>query len=176
MPITTNEYFAHFVGQLHEWYTRALTDLTDEQLYFHPNDESNHIAFQAWHFIRTKDNVINFIMQDRKAPVWLRQNLFEEWDLPKVDQGTGMDTADALALRLPSADALIQYANEVHADTMPWVESVSADELQTIRKIMPWGEATSLQLFGQTVVAHGNQHIGQINVLRSLQGLSGEDI
>ncbi|HJN93596.1 MAG TPA: DinB family protein [Dehalococcoidia bacterium] len=176
MPLTVNEYFAHFVEQLHEWYTTALTGLTDEQLYFHPDDHSNHIAFQAWHFIRTKDNVINFIMQDRKAPVWLRQNLFEEWDLPKVDQGTGMATSDALSLRLPSVDALIQYANEVHADTMPWVQSVSGDDLQVTRKIMPWGEATAVQLFGQTVVAHGNQHIGQINLLRTMQGLPGEDI
>lgn len=171
MPMTVNEYLAHFITQLHEWYGQALGDLTEEQLYYQPTKSSNHAAFIAWHFFRTKDNVINFIMQDRKAPVWLRQELHEKWNLPKVDQGTGMDPAEAHGLRVPSLDALLTYADEVHADVMPWVESVSEEDLQTVRKLLPWGELPSVQHVGQTIIAHGNQHLGQIDLLRAAQGL-----
>ena len=175
MPMTVNDYFAHFISQLHGWYRDALADLTEEQLYFRPADEGNHIAFQAWHFIRTKDNVINFVLQDRKAPLWMRQNLHEEWGMPKVAQGTGREPAEAHALRIPSIDALLKYADDVHADVMPWVESVSSDDLQVIHKLVPWGELPAVQHVGQTIVAHGNLHLGQINTLRAIQGLKGED-
>lgn len=176
MPMTVNDYLAHFVNQLHDWYGNALAGLSDEQFYYQPNQQTNHIAFQAWHFLRTKDNVFNFVLQNRKTPVWLRQELNDKWNLPKAAQGTGMDPAEAHALRLPSIEALVQYGNDVHADVMPYLESVSGDDLQEITKLLPWGELPRIQHIGQTIIAHGNQHLGQINVLRVMQGLSGEDM
>ena len=173
MPLI-NDFLTLFIGNLHTQYEDALKDLTEEQLYFRPSDKSNHIAFHAWHFLRTKDSVCNFILQDRKPPVWLRQNLHEAWGLPKVDQGTGMSPADANALRVPSAAALVKYGHDVHADILPYIQSVTQADLESIAKLNPFGERAKLLHIGQTIIAHGNGHLGQIYTLRAVQGLSGD--
>ncbi|MBI3953072.1 MAG: DinB family protein [Chloroflexi bacterium] len=170
----TNEYLTHFIGNLNRQYEEALADLTDAQLYFLPNDQCCHIAWHAWHWVRTQDNIVNFICQDRKPPVWTRQGLPEKWGLPKVAQGTGMERAEALALRLPGRDAFLQYLRDVWADAEPYLGKVSAAELQTLTRVNPFGERPKLQHIGQTIIAHGNGHLGQIIALRSVQGLRGD--
>lgn len=169
-----NECLTHFIGNLNQDYQEALTDLNDEQLYFLPNDNCCHIAFHSWHFIRTEDNIINFVCQGRKPPVWLRQGLPEKWGLPKVEQGTGMARAEALALRLPGLESFLQYAKDVWTDIEPYLANASQDELQSSARVVPFGERTKLEHIVQTVITHGNRHLGQVIALRSVQGLRGE--
>lgn len=169
-----NEYLVHFSGNLAQQYEEALAGLSDAQLYLLPNDNCCHIAFHAWHWARTLDNVVNFVCQERKPPVWIRQGLPEKWGLPKVAQGTGMPLAEARALRVPGGAALGQYIRDVWADVEPYLASARAAELQAVTKVLPFGERPKLQHIGQTVIAHGNGHLGQIYVLRALQGLRGD--
>lgn len=169
-----NEYLVHFVGDLNRQFEEALADLADGQLYFLPNDHCCHIAWHAWHWVRTQDNIVNFVCQERKPPVWIRQALPEKWGLPKVAQGTGMERAEALALRLPSRGVFLQYLRDVWADAEPYLAKVSEQELQAVTKVLPFGERPKLQHLGQTIIAHGNGHLGQIMALRSIQGLRGD--
>ena len=106
--------------------------------------------------------------------MWLRGNLHEAWDLPKVAQGTGMPREEAQALRFPGADALIQYGRDVLADIAPYVATAGDEELQSVSRVAGWGECPKIQHLGQTVIAHGNAHHGQILVMRALQGLPGD--
>ena len=39
--------------------------------------------------------------------------------------------------------------------------------------MQPFGEIPVLQVLGQTLIAHGNQHLGEIWLTRELQGLAG---
>jgi uncharacterized damage-inducible protein DinB len=169
-----NQYLTHFIGILNRQYEEALTDLNDAQLYFLPNDSCCHIAFHAWHFIRTEDNIINFVCQDRKPPVWIRQGLPEKWGLPKTAQGTGMAYAEACAMRLPSLEAFLQYARDVWIDIEPYLANASKEELESVVKVLPFGERPKLHHIVQTIVTHGHRHLGQIMALRSVQGLKGE--
>ena len=171
-----NQYLTHFIGNLNKDYQESIADLNDGQLYFLPNDNCCHIAFHAWHFIRTEDNVINFVCQDRKPPIWIRQGLPEKWKLPKVAQGTGMAHAAACAMRLPSLDSFIQYAMDVWADIESYLANASMAELQRVAKVLPFGERPKLCHIVQTIINHGNRHLGQIMVIRSLQGLQGESV
>jgi len=169
-----NECLTHFIGNLNQDYLDSLSDLTDEQLHFLPNDRSCHIAFHAWHFIRTEDNIINFVCQGRKPSVWARQGLAERWGLPAVAQGTGMPLAEARVLRLPGLAPFLQYARDVRADITPYLANASAADMESIVKVVPYGERPKLQQIVQTVLAHGNRHLGQILVLRAMQGLGSE--
>ncbi|HEY7295981.1 MAG TPA: DinB family protein [Dehalococcoidia bacterium] len=83
------DYLRHFIDQLHENYGKALEDLSPDQWRYRPGPETNHIAFTAWHWVRTEDNVVNFVLQ-RKSTVWLDMGLDQKWQLPKAAQGTGM--------------------------------------------------------------------------------------
>ena len=169
-----NQLLTHFIGNLNKGYEEALSDLNDEQLYFMPNDNCCHIAFHAWHFIRTEDNIINFVCQNRKPPVWIRQGLPEKWGLPKVAQGTGMAHAEACAIRLPSLDSFIQYARDVWADIEPYLANADMSEIESIVKVEPFGEQPKIHHILQTIITHGHRHLGQIMTLRSVQGLQGE--
>ncbi|MBI2859640.1 MAG: DinB family protein, partial [Chloroflexi bacterium] len=168
-----NGFLTYFIGELNRQYEHNLDGLSEEQLYFLPSADSCHIAFHAWHFARTEDNVLNFICQDRKSTVWVRQGLHERWGLPKVTQGTGMPLAEAQALRVPGADSLIKYIRDTWADVEPYLAGASMEELQGIANIRLFGDRPKLHHIGHTIMAHGNEHLGQINVLRTLQGLQG---
>jgi len=168
----TKEYLRHFVALLHEQWERALSDLSEEQLYFRPGDHANHIAFTAWHWVRTEDNVVQFALQ-RQQTVWLLNQLDEHWGLPRLAQGTGMPPEEAHALRLPSVADFLEYAQKVWSSTDRYLDHANAEELSRITKVVPFGEIAVAQALGQTIVAHGNQHLGEIWLIRELQGLTG---
>ena len=116
--------------------------------------------------------MVNFVLQ-RRPTVWLEHGLDTKWDLPKAAQGTGMPREEAYALRMASMGELVAYAREVWGATDRYLEGVTADELSRITRVMPFGEIPVLQALGQTLIAHGNQHMGEMWLIRELQGLPG---
>ena len=168
----TREFLKYFTGVLHGGYDGALSDLSEEQFYFRPSDRTNHIAFTAWHWVRTEDNIVQFALQ-RQQTVWLADGLDERWGLPRIAQGTGMSPEEAGAMRLPSVSAFLDYARKVWASTDRYMESITTEELSRITKVSPFGEIPVAQAMGQTIIAHGNQHLGEIWLVRELQGLKG---
>ena len=168
----TVAYLQHFIGALHDEYAKALGDLTTEQLHYRPSATTNHIAFTAWHWVRTEDNIVNFVLQ-RASTVWLAEGLDQKWALPRVAQGTGMAQTDAYALTVPSAAEFMDYAQKVWASTAPYIAALTSNEWSRIVKVQPFGEIPVLQVLGQTLIAHGNQHLGEVWLTRELQGLTG---
>lgn len=166
------DYLKHFIGALHRSYERALSDLSEEQFYYRPSAHTNHIAFTAWHWVRTEDNIVQFVLQ-RQQTVWLANGLDERWGLPRTAQGTGMPPEEAYALRLPSVGDFLDYARKVWASTDRYLDSLTAEELSRVTRVNPFGEIPVLQALGQTLIAHGNQHLGEIWLTRELQGLRG---
>ena len=166
------DYLQHFSGDLHNDYEALLSDLKDEQAYFLPTPGGNHIAFTIWHWVRTEDNVVQFVLQ-RQPTVWVDKGLDTAWNLHKAAQGTGMPVAEAQALRIPSPAAMLDYAKSVWASTDRYLANVSDDELARVVKMNPFGELPVLQALGRTLIAHGNQHLGEIWVIRELQGMPG---
>ena len=71
--MTVIELLGPHFERLHESLEDATKDLTPEQLHWRPSEGCNHIAFSLWHYVRTEDNLIRFILQDRRTPVWLEQ-------------------------------------------------------------------------------------------------------
>ena len=47
------------------------------------------------------------------------------------------------------------------------------EELQVVQLVRPWGEVTRLEAIGQTLIAHGNGHLGQISTARAILGKPG---
>jgi hypothetical protein len=165
-------YLYHYTDLLHENWEKALADLSDEQFHYRPSANTNHIAFTAWHWVRTEDNIVQFVLQ-RKPTVWLDMGLNEKWGLPKNAQGTGMAPDEAYAMHLVSPAEFLDYAKAVWARTRPWIDAVSDEELTSVTKVMPFGEIPVWQAFGQPVVTHGNQHLGEVWLIREMQGLTG---
>ncbi|MEZ4502875.1 MAG: DinB family protein [Dehalococcoidia bacterium] len=150
----------------------AIEELNEEQLHFRPAESSNSIGFEAWHVFRTADNIVHFVFH-RERPLWIQQDLHEAWGLPRIEQGTGMDPEVAHALRFPSAALLAGYGRDVRAAVIPRIEAMTDDELAVRSEVRPWGVISRQEAVGQTIIAHGNGHLGQISTARSLLGLPG---
>ena len=156
----------------HNMLDEAASDLTPEQLHWAPPDSNaNHIAFTLWHYVRTEDNVVQFVLQGRKPTVWLEGGFQEKFGLDRIAQGTGMTTEDAHALRIPSIEEWMAYQQAVWQATDGYLSSVSGEALEEIVKVRPFPDMPRQRTLSVTCLTHGHAHLGEICILRVLQGL-----
>jgi hypothetical protein len=171
MP-TLAEFLRGAVRNEHNMLDQAVRDLTPEQLhYVPPGTSANHIGFTLWHYVRTEDNIVQFILQDRKPTVWVARNYHETWGLEKVAQGTGMSLEQAQSMRLPAIDEWMEYQRSVWQATDEYLANVDDASLDRTVKVMPFGEIPAHRALSMPLLTHGHGHLGEICVLRVLQGL-----
>src|SRR5207248_11439358 len=80
---------------MHGLYNRVLADLDDEQINRVPEGGKQNMAFSLWHYVRTEDNVIQFVMQ-RKPTVWTEAGWDAKFGVDSKVQGTGVSDDEAL--------------------------------------------------------------------------------
>jgi hypothetical protein len=170
------DFIRESIQQQHEAWDKAISDLTSEQMHFRPNGQGNHIGFIAWHYVRTEDNLVQFVFQNRKPTVWLAGGYDQKFGLPRTTQGTGMPSAEAASMRLPPVAEWMAYQQAAWQATDAWLASATeADLLRTIR-IMPFGDITVMTALRIPIINHGFLHLGQVGHLRKLQGLKSSDL
>jgi hypothetical protein len=169
---TIADFLRTSVRNEHNMLNEATKDLTPEQMHFvPPGTTANHIGFTIWHYVRTEDNIIQFILQDRKPTKWVEGGYFEKWGLEKVAQGTGMTLQQANDMRLPPIDQWMEYQSAVWKATDDYLASMDEASLDRVVKVMPFGEIPVHRAIGMVMLTHGHGHLGEICVLRVLQGL-----
>jgi len=167
------EYFDVLIPRLYAMYEKALSELNDEQWHWVAGGKGNSIAFTAWHYFRTEDNIIRWIFQNRRPTVWMEGNWAERIGLPAVTQGTGMSTVEAHALRIKDTAGFLAYMREVRASTEAFLQSWEEPDFDTMIMLRPVGEMTKLQLLGRQAFPHGFAHLGEIQHMRTMQDLPG---
>lgn len=172
--VLTAEY-SRMVGRLLNEITYSLGDLTLDELHALPMDDSTSIGFNAWHVLRSADNIVQFVFH-REPPVWRQQGLAEAWDFPRNEQGTGMDLVDVQAMRFPDVESLERYCRDTTDAVVAKIETMDDGafaETVSARIEGQMLELTRGAMLGQVVVSHGNQHLGYIHILRQLLGKGG---
>lgn len=171
--MTIVEFIKAELARLHAMLDAATRDLTPEQWHWIPNGNpnANHIAFEMWHYARTEDNIVRFILQGRRPPVWVEQKWAERLNLPPIAQGTGMAPADAQAMRLHDLDAFGEYVRGVYASTDEYLAAPDESTFATPVTVKPLGEMPAIRALGQVCMSHGFTHLGEIELIRTLQGL-----
>jgi hypothetical protein len=170
------DFIRDSVRQQHRGWDRAISDLTTAQLHYRPHDSGNHIAFIAWHYVRTEDNIVQFIFQNRKPTVWLEGGYDQRFGLPRTAQGTGMSRDEAARLRIPSVDEWLAYQRAVWQATERWLDAATEADLQRQVRIMPFGDIPVLTALRIPILNHGFLHFGQVQYLRVLQGLKAAEL
>ncbi len=170
--MTLIEFLRQELSRLHGILDRAVEDLSPEQWHFLPAGYNNNIAFILWHFARTEDNIVRFILQDRRPTVWMDGGYAEKLGLPPVAQGTGMSVEDARAFRIKDFDLFRRYVAETWASTTDYLARVTEDQLNGTTIVRPMGEMPRARALAQVCMTHGFQHMGEIDVLRTMQGRS----
>ena len=124
--MTTVELITLELRRLHAGLDKVLDGLTPEQLHRVPagHPKANTIAWGLWHYARTEDNVVRYVLQARRPIVWQEGGYADKLGLPPVAQGTGMSTAEAQALRIKDLALFRDYVNKVWASTDEYLASV----------------------------------------------------
>jgi hypothetical protein len=170
--LTAAEFIATALTQYHRALDKAIADLTPEQLHAVPggHPRANTIAFEIWHVVRTEDNVVRFVLQNRRPTVWAEGGYAERLGLPPVAQGTGMPAAEAQALRIKDVPLFREYMQGVWASTDEFLAAPDPAALEKTVVVKPLGEMPAIKALGQVVLTHGMTHVGEIELIRTLVG------
>ena len=170
--MTTLELITIELRRLHKGLDASLNGLTPEQLHQVPagHPSANTIAWGLWHYARTEDNVVRYILQARRPIVWAEGGYAEKLGLPPVAQGTGMTTQEAQALRIKDLALFREYVARVWASTDDYLANVNPAALDATVTIKPLGEMPAIRALMQVCVTHGFTHAGEIELARTLVG------
>lgn len=170
--MSTVDFIRNGLRRLHGDYDQAIADLSDEQLSWRANDNGLPLSFVLWHYVRTEDNIVNFVLQ-QKPTVWVSGGWNERFGLDKAAQGTGMSHADAQALRIAPKEAWQEYQAGVWKATDAFMATVDDAYLAERVTVKPLGEMAKENAIGMMCLTHGFTHLGEIQHLRGLLGLRG---
>ena len=152
----------------------AIDGLGADELHAVVHPRANTVGWIAWHVFRTADVIGARISSG--CELWSRRGYAEAWGLPAKGNGSGQPTAEAQALRLPSAEALALYGGELREELT--VAAGALDEDGLARRVTAFSgrefaAADALHIF---VVLHTIRHQGELNVTRALldQAMPGE--
>ena len=171
--ITAAEFIQGGLNQLHTNLGKQLDGITPEQLHAIPggNSKANTIAWGIWHYVRTEDNIVRWVIQNRRPPIWTEGGYADKLGMPATAQGTGMSTADAHALRINDVPLFREYVAKVWAGTEELFASASPDLFDTVVTVKPLGDMSVVQCLGQVGLTHGMTHLGEIELARTLVGV-----
>jgi hypothetical protein len=166
------DFIRSSMRRMHGEYTQSIADLDPDQLHWRANERGCGIAFILWHYVRTEDNIIQFVLQ-RRPTIWREGAWDDKFGLPRNAQGTGMSLQDAQTHRIDSLDDFRTYMRDVFQTTEAFLADKEDPYLQQLTTVKPLGEIPILNAIGQMCLAHGLTHLGEIQHLRGLMGLQG---
>ena len=166
------EFIQSGLTQLHKNLDKTIADLTPEQLHTVPagHPKVNTIAFGLWHYVRTEDNVVRYVIQDRRPTVWAEGGYAEKLGLPATAQGTGMPSAEAQALRIKDVALFKEYMQNVWASTNDLFQRGDLAVLEKTVMVKPLGEMPAIRALGNVCLTHGAAHFGEMELARTLIG------
>ena len=170
--MSTLDFLRASLRQMHGMYRDAVADLSLEQLHWRANDNGCSMAFVLWHYYRTEDNIIQFVLQ-QKPTVWLDGGWDQKFGLDRKAQRTGLSLEEAQAVRINSKDDFLAYMEAVAAATQGYLSGLDEAALGRKTTVRPLGEMPVLNAIGNMCLTHGFTHLGEIAHLRGLQGLRG---
>lgn len=170
--MSTVDFIRGGLRQLHISYSDAVGDLTDEQLHWRANEFGVSAAFILWHYVRTEDNIIQYVLQGNPT-VWIHGGWDQKLDLHRTAQGTGMALEDAQDLRIRDKSIFVDYMQAVWQATDAYLASITDDKLQENTTVKPLGEMPVQNAIGYMCLTHGFTHLGEIAHIRGLLGLKG---
>src|SRR3712207_3236559 len=163
----TSELLTHAYAQIGENLRRAVEGLTPEQLAHRVGPAANPIGWLAWHLLRVQDDHLAEVAGTEQ--VWTARGFAVRFGRPADDTATGygMTGVEVEALRVPSADLLLEYADAVAPRSGEYLGGLPASA--------PagggggrWDPPVTLGVRLVSVLSDDLQHVGQAAYVRGL--------
>ena len=172
MSLSQIEVVQEGLDGMHAMLDRAVPDMTAEQWNARPADEGVSAFFSLWHYVRTEDNIVNWVAQQQMT-VWINGGWDEHFGLHRTSQGTGMTKEQADAVLLTDVDAWLQYQQQVWESTSRWISTLREADLGNEIVIRPTPPMTIWQALTGMLLYHGFRHVGEVEHARGLLSLGG---
>ena len=166
------DYLRRELRDMHRLYEHVTSDLTDAQLNSVPAGGKQNIAFSLWHYVRTEDNAIQFVIQ-RKPTVWMEDGWPEKFGLDSKSQGTGFTEAEARDFRFEGIAAFRDYMRDVFKRTEDFVANLTPNEGERKIAVKPLGEMSIMTAVSGLCMTHGYRHLGEIEFAKGLVSAKG---
>lgn len=179
-PRTLAETVLRFYRLTHERLLKVSEDLTGEQFNWSAGPSLHSVEWQLWHCARWDDFLAAHVNRDLDrqpaTQVWERDSLAEDWSLSpgsmgRRDTGTEMADVDAELIDFPEASKVLDYARRAFAFAEDAIASIPDELMLKVAKDDPDGD-TNLDN-AVIYLEHLSRHLGMIESIRGLQGLSG---
>ena len=173
MEMTPLGILQRSLTSMHSLLDKAIEGMTEEQLNFRPQEGGVSPFFSLWHYVRTEDNIINWVVQQRPT-VWLDGGYDQRLGLHRTSQGTGMTDEQARAVVIRDLAVWQEYQPRVWQRTADYLASLDPEEFVARRvTIKPLPEMSLWDGLYGICLSHGYRHIGEIEYARGVIGLGG---
>ena len=164
------------------WYPELLVkDLSPEQLRWQPADHDSSIQFALWHAYRAADDILHG-MVFRAPSVYASQAWAERLPVEQTGAtpfGNGLTREQIGALRFDVSE-LIAYAKAVGSSVGARLEAMSDEEaaelvpLPFFANVYPMLDSLSrAEMVTFFAIGHTSEHLGEVQMLKGLQGMQG---
>jgi uncharacterized damage-inducible protein DinB len=158
------ELLVNSLEQSHDYLTKALDGLTQDEATWSPGPECNSIAFILWHTTRVEDFFVNRVIQHGKE-LYESEGWQEKLNTPvKAYQYT---VEELQAWQAPKLEVLREYYNSVREKTMAFLNSTTSEKLSEVPR--PDRSPDSIGVSLGHIATEIALHVGQIAYLRGVQ-------
>lgn len=160
-----NEYY----GKLKQ----TIYGLTNEELLWQPNPESNHILWTVWHMARVSDRWANSTVLGGEE-LWIRDGWAGRIGMPEERYGRG-ETPDQVRDFPPvDIDLVLQYFDRAHSSLLSMIDGLGETDLDREVFAAYRDESLNIGWILGHILAEESQHLGQIAYIRGIQrGFNG---
>ncbi|MGY1714161.1 DinB family protein [Geodermatophilus sp. SYSU D01106] len=165
----TRDLLTYAYSQIGETLRAAVEGLTPEQLAARVAPDANPIGWLAWHLLRVQDDHVAEVAGSEQ--VYTAQGFAARFGRPADDTATGygMSSLEVEALRVPSADLLLEYADAVAARSAEYLGGLTDEDLDRVVDER-WDPPVTLGVRLVSVLSDDLQHVGQAAYVRGLLG------
>ena len=152
---------------------QTIYGLTNEELLWQPNPESNHILWTVWHMARVSDRWANSTVLGGEE-LWIRDGWAGRIGMPEERYGRG-ETPDQVRDFPPvDIDLVFQYFDRAHSSLLSMIDGLGETDLDREVFAAYRDESLNIGWILGHILAEESQHLGQIAYIRGMQrGFNG---
>jgi uncharacterized damage-inducible protein DinB len=167
MATTSAELLLDGFGRVREAVHEVVADLSADDLAYRVDPDANSIAWLVWHLTRVQDDHVADVAETEQ--VWTANGWADRFGLPfpPSEHGYGHSSEEVGQVRVASPDLLTGYYDEVHAQTVAFVEKVTDDGLARVVDER-WDPPVTLAVRLMSVISDDLQHAGQAAFIRGV--------
>ena len=152
-----------------EYLTKALRELTEEDIAWTPKVGCNSIIFILWHLARVEDIWINRILRNSKE-IYESEGWQEQLGTPVNESGFQYTAKQLQSWPVPKVEIVQRYASSVREKTIALLSSLDTAKLSEVAR--PGHKYDKVGSILSHLITEIALHVGQIDYLRGmLRGL-----